>query len=159
MSNQKRNMSSNKQNTFSLKDFKTDQSFKVPEGYFEAFPERLQERIKASERPTEKKVLKINFIPRLTIAASFAGLMFVAYTGIKFIVSNQNSKSDSGISLVADLSDYSVDELDETMLYDAYMETSETNNSVNQTENSSSDAMIDYLILEDADIEVLMQEL
>lgn len=158
MSNKKRIMPSNIKNTFRLDDHKPDKGFSVPEGYFEAFPEKLQARMKA-EQPVEKKVRRLNFIPQLAIAASFAGLMFIAYTGIKFLVSNQQIQTENGIAVIADISDYSLEELDETMLYEVYMEGNETGNSAIQSEDNGTDDMIDYLILEDADIEVLMQEL
>lgn len=158
MSNKKRIMPSNKQNTFRLDDHKPEKGFMVPEGYFEAFPEKLQARMKA-DLPVEKKVKRLNFMPQLALAASFAGLMFIAYTGIRFLVNNQQSQTGNGIAVIADISDYSIDELDETMLYDVYMEGNEMENSAIDSDGSSTDEMIDYLILEDADIEVLMQEL
>ena len=153
-------MTSKRQNTFILKDLKTEKSFQVPEGYFESFPERLQERIKESKKEeTKKSFYHTYFIPQLAIAASFIGLMLLAYSGIKFLTNKQDFKSQNQNSIIADIPDYSLDDLDETTLYEVYNEGGSENGSFNSSGKNETDVMIDYLLLENADIEVLMQQL
>ncbi len=153
-------MTSKKENTFVLKELKTEKSFQVPEGYFEAFPDRLQARINENKKAeTKKTIFRTYFTPQLAMAASFIGLMVIAYSGIKFVVNKPDFKSGSENTVIADLPDYSLYDLDETMLYEVYNEASSDKNSLRSSETNITDEMIDYLVLEDADIEVLMQEL
>ena len=62
---------------------KKDQPFKVPEGYFETFPERLMIRIEEEEQPDKKRSLFFYLKPVLMMAASFAFVMLLVYLPIK----------------------------------------------------------------------------
>src|SRR5665647_1357814 len=61
---------------------KKDQPFKVPEGYFETFAERLMIRIE-EEQPDKKRSLFFYLKPVLMMAASFAFVMLLVYVPIK----------------------------------------------------------------------------
>jgi hypothetical protein len=160
MSNQKRIMPAKNQNNFMLKNLKPNESFKVPKGYFETFPERLRARIHLENETSQKKSTIFSFtFTKVALAASFIGLMIITYSGIKFAISKQQMKAGIQQNVITELSDNDIYELDETMLYDLYSETITDNNSINSVEKNNTDEMINYLILEDSDIEILIQEL
>jgi hypothetical protein len=153
-------MPSKKQNSFKLKNLKPIESFKVPKGYFEAFPECIQARIHEENATPEKIPTFLNFtFTQIALAASFVGLAIMTYSGIKFAVNNQNMKDTIQQTEITNLPDNVLYELDETWLYDIYSETSVDNNSINSTEKNDTDELINYLILEDSEIEILIQEL
>ena len=82
---------------------KKDQPFKVPEGYFETFADRLMARIEEEEQPDKKRSLFFYLKPVLMMAASFAFVMLLVYVPIKKFfpstgkayVAQQNVKTDS----------------------------------------------------------------
>jgi len=59
------------------------QPFRVPEGYFESFAERLMARIDEEEHPNKKRTLFQYLKPVLMMAASFAFVMLLIYVPIK----------------------------------------------------------------------------
>jgi len=160
-------MSPKKQNSFSLKDHKSDSGFKVPEGYFDALPGQVQARLLEEKQAEPKKpTIRSLMLPQLAAAASFIGLMFISYIGITFVLDTQEIKKGIQQTEIADLSDFPLEDLDEDMLYELYSQTSAQesatapeNKSFPSPENNNTDEMIEYLLLEDADIEILMQEL
>jgi hypothetical protein len=59
---------------------KTGHPFKVPEGYFEQFPDRLQERIRQQEQLRKQEKPKVRRLhARLAVAAAIAGLLLISY--------------------------------------------------------------------------------
>ena len=62
---------------------KNGQQFRVPEGYFETFAERLQARIEEEEQPHKKRSLFFYLNPALSMAASIALVMLLVYVPIK----------------------------------------------------------------------------
>ena len=88
----------------SLGDHGKNQPFRVPEGYFETFADRLKVRIEKEEeeQPDKKRSLLFNLRPVLMIAASFAIIMLLIYIPSKKYtpandgyVSRQLSNKDS----------------------------------------------------------------
>lgn len=70
---------------------KNGQPFRVPEGYFETFAERLQARIEEEEQPHKKRSLFFYLKPALSMAASIALVMLLVYLPIKkFFPANQS---------------------------------------------------------------------
>jgi hypothetical protein len=139
-------------------DMKAQNSFHVPDGYFETFPERLNKRIKESNNyvPVRSFFPDIT-MPKLAIAASFIGFMLVVFGGIKYSMNQHDYKGSFQPSIV-NLADYPIYDLDETMIYDLYSENNSQEN-LAATDKKVTDEMINYLILEDADIELLIQDL
>jgi len=145
---------------FSLKNQKPENGFRVPEGYFESFPGRLKIKIMSEEEPEKKKsVIRTLLLPQLAVAASFIGLMVIAYSGIRYVVNHQNFKQETGQFDVAGLSDYQHEDFDETMLHELYSEASNQEEVSNTSDENSTDAMVDYLLLKNADIESMLTEL
>jgi hypothetical protein len=84
-----------------LEDINKDNIFKVPDNYFENFPERLQKRIEETEQQKKTPVIRLRTI--INVAAAAIILMFIIY-GITQI--NDNSTSVDQI-----LSEISSDDL------------------------------------------------
>ena len=80
-----------------LEDINKDNIFKVPDNYFENFPERLQKRIDETEQ--QKKVPVIRLRPIINIAAAAVILIFAIY-GITRI----NDKSASVDQILSEIS-------------------------------------------------------
>lgn len=153
-------MSSNPPNKFKLKKPKSESPFQVPDGYFEGFNERLNKRLTEDTVPAPGKTQYLRlFRNQMAIAASFIGLMLLAYTGIKLIVNRQDKSIEIGQNGIANLTDYPVSDLDETMIYDLYNEVALEENNSGSAGSDVTDAMIDYLVMEDADIEGLMTDI
>jgi len=79
-----------------------DQPFRVPEGYFETFADRLKVRIEEEEQPDKKRSLLFYLKPVLMMAASFAFVMLLVYIPVKKYfpanegyVSRQQSNKDT----------------------------------------------------------------
>lgn len=64
-------------------NFSNRQPFRVPEGYFENFADRLMVRIREEERPNKKRSLYFYLKPALSMAASIALVMLLVYVPIK----------------------------------------------------------------------------
>ena len=62
---------------------KKGQPFRVPEGYFETFADRLKERIEEEEQPNKKRTLFVYLKPVLMMAASIAVIMLLVFAPIK----------------------------------------------------------------------------
>lgn len=84
-----------------LEDINKDNIYKVPDNYFENFPERLQKRIEESEQ--QKKVPVIRLRQIINIAAAAVILVFAIY-GITKI-------NDNSVSVDQILSEISSEEL------------------------------------------------
>jgi len=75
-----------------LGNLKKDHPFRVPEGYFETFADRLKVRIEEDEQPDKKRSLFFYMKPVLMMAASFAFVMLLVYVPInKFFPSTVKS--------------------------------------------------------------------
>ena len=84
-----------------LEDINKDNIFKVPDNYFEDFPDRLQKRIKETEKNKRTPVIRIRML--INIAAAAAILIFAIY-GI-------NRLKNQPASIDQLLSDISTEEL------------------------------------------------
>jgi hypothetical protein len=143
-----------------INDIEPENSFSVPEGYFENFSSRLQLKLQ------EEKELKyaqpgIFGISRynLALAASFIGLMIITYSGIKFFSGNLNQAENQTIE-IADIINYHVNDLDENMIIDFYEETSPEDSAQNNVSDERIlNEMIDYIATSDIDLQLIAQEL
>ena len=62
---------------------KKEHPFRVPDGYFETFADRLKARIEEDEQPNKKRSLFIYIKPALMMAASFILVMLLVSVPIK----------------------------------------------------------------------------
>lgn len=128
--------------------------FKVPENYFED----VNRRILASTSGSEEKVLKISFYrkfrPFIIAAASIALFAVIGYTTAKLIIPGNKNESITGISMedipVSYLEDIDIKSLenktDPAALYD-------------RMPSLSDNEIIDYLLLENVDINDIYETL
>ena len=73
---------------------KPEQTFRVPEGYFENVREKVLDRIKAEEQPRPRRK-KIYLQPYLTLAAAITGVAIVVYIVLQSVMgSRENSYYD-----------------------------------------------------------------
>jgi len=80
-----------------LEDINKDNIFKVPDNYFEDFPDRLQKRIKETEKNNRTPVIHLR---RLINIAAAAVILFFAIYGINRL----NNKPASVDQLLSDIS-------------------------------------------------------
>jgi len=143
-----------------LNNIEKKNNFIVPEGYFENFPSRLNGRIVREKEDFSTSQGLRSFSPnKLSLAASFIGLTLLIFSGMKFLL---RDKEPAGIisPVVAEITDYQINEIDDEMLFELYTETLSENQSQHvQDETEILNAMIEYLLYTDMDIGLIAQEL
>ncbi len=135
-----------------LEDINKDNIFKVPDDYFENFPERLRERLKETEQ--QKKTPVIRLRPIINMAAAAVILIFAIY-GITQI--NDNSTSvDQLLSEISseDLVDYLVES---DMSTEEFLESLDMS-IIASTEDPISDEFIPSDPLDEEEIDELLDE-
>jgi len=121
------------------------QPFKVPEGYFETFSERLQARIREEEN-THVPVRRIGSFTRfrVTMAAAILGVALISYSILRFAVFN-NGPSDQNEMALAE--EYYLIEDDYSLM--KYLESG--GQEMDDNEAFASQA-IDYLAVNDVEM-------
>ena len=129
--------------------------FSVPEGYFEDFPTRIQEKISSNDQEPAWVIKIMQYVkPQLALGFMITAFAFIAITTVNYILSN---KDESGLNkdlystIEVDASEYS-----EQHFIDIIME--EEKNIIEQKEIET-DYYINYLVDEDIDYGTLIDEL
>lgn len=128
--------------------------FKEPEGYFEEFNRKLNERIKY-EQPTilpvkKQRIIITLFQPRYAIAAAL--LAAICVIGFKFIKTEKPlTKNEIAEVVVAE----KIQNMDEEILIDAIDVDMIDNEEMMTEEQISDDAIIEYLLENDVDINLV----
>ncbi len=135
-----------------LEDLNKDNIFKVPDNYFENFPDRLQKRIKESEKHKKVPIIRLKTI--INMAAAAAILIFAIY-GITKI--NDNTTSADQL-----LSEISTEELinylvESEMSTDEFLESLDMS-LITSTEDPISDEIITSEPLDEETIDELLDE-
>ena len=132
---------------FSIPEINWEKSFQVPAGYFEDFPNRIQNRILETEKTVKKK--NILFFPRykIAVAAMLLVLLTIGIVKKDLLFNDYYSKED--ISEI--IENYSYD-IDESLIL-AYIE---EKTDLYSQEDESNNEMIDYLIDEGIEIDDLL---
>jgi len=136
-----------------LSKIKKENNFKVPENYFEEFSERLQKRIE-EESGQDRKGKIISIIrPYIAYAASFAGLILVTMIMYYYL------KPDDSVAIALteeeiyeEMAYYAYD-LDENLLIDVLV--NDTDYGIEDDDNGEANAIIDYLLDENIDINII----
>ncbi len=153
-------MVSKKQNTFKLTNLKAEKNFQVPEGYFENFQDRLEKRMSPGMDNTyQPTLIRGLFRSQMAIAASFIGLLIISYVGARIVLNQRDIKSGIYQSGIAENPAYQANEFDENMIYDLYNEEISKDQYVNQDGIENTDFLIEYLVMQDDNIEELIFEL
>lgn len=128
--------------------------FKEPEGYFEEFNRKLNERIKY-EQPTilpvkRQGIIITLFQPHYAIAAAL--IVAICVIGFKFIKTEKPlTKNDIAEVVVAE----KIQNMDEELLIDAIDVDMIDNEEIMTEELISDDAIIEYLLENDVDINLV----
>jgi len=123
--------------------------FGVPEGYFESFSERLQQRIK-EEESSSVPVRKIGTIPRwVSMAAAVLAAALITTSVVRFTTSNRADKLYSDMAILEQLQVFD----DDRYLYE-YME--EENAELDEYEAFASQA-IEYLAVNDVEMDLIFE--
>ena len=132
------------------------QPFGVPEGYFESFADRLQERIREEENsgvPVRQRRINGSRL-RIAMAAAVVGLALITYSLIKF--TNTQSGSNGYLPDMAVLEQLEVFD-DDHFLYELFEEVeAEVDGGMNDEEAFATQA-IEYLAMNDAGMVLLFE--
>jgi hypothetical protein len=136
------------------KEIKNKNPFKVPEGYFETLTDRIMSAIKESsneeEKNEDKRVRKFTLRPYLALAAAILGFAMIATFMIRMITGpTKNSTAGMVNELYTELA---VEDLDIYLLESELNQTGMTETPA-LDETVSSEAIIDYLMQENVDID------
>lgn len=124
--------------------------FGIPEGYFESFSGRLQERIREEQKstPPVRRIAPSHRF-RIAMAAAILGLALITYPVLKLTLLNNGPSNQSDMAQVEDF--YLME--DDYYLVD-YTETHDTQ--LDDDEAFASQAM-DYLAVNDVEMILLME--
>lgn len=131
--------------------------FSVPEGYFETFPSRIQEKI-TSESKQESWVLRFFHIvkPQLALSIMMAGFAIIAITVIDTIMTNRASSPVSN-EVYTRIIEVDASEYSEQQFIDILLE--EEKEIIKNQKKEETDQYIDYLMDEGIDYGTLIDEL
>jgi len=129
--------------------------FSIPEGYFEDFPTRMQERI-ISENKEYKWMIKLFRYIKPQFALGFMIIAFaaIAYSTANFILSNRGNGIDSGLitrTIEVDPSEFTEQHFIDVLLEDE--------KKIEEQKKEETDFYINYLVDEDIDYGTLIDEL
>jgi len=128
-----------------------ERPFGVPDGYFDSFADRLQERIReeqSSKVPVRRMVAGTKF--RIAMAAAVVGLALISYSIFKFTsVGNGSNGSFSEMALLEQLQVFD----DDRYLYDLIDEVEEEMDE----EEAFAVQAIEYLAINDAEMVLLFE--
>ena len=131
--------------------------FRVPENYFENFSEKLE--VKMDERKSRSgKTITIwkQYKSYFSLAAGFILFAAISYSLLHFILST-NSEILPGNDHYAEFIEYEIENYDENTLFQAVTES--TNQEEINDEELEIDKMIEYLIKEDIELDLIINEL
>ena len=128
-------------------------AFKIPEGYFNDLPGKISERISSPEKITAPARFFQIAKPHLALAGGMISLFILLWMGLSWFDSMPGTyvKPNTEMSELANMDEYG---FDEAMIVEAMVDT------VSFSENSLwEEDIIDYLLLEEADISSLLIEM
>ena len=135
---------------------KNSNPFKVPDGYFDTLTERTMSAIRESREQEETPestlvpVRSLNYKPFLALAAFVIGFAMLATVMIKLL---NTDKVSEDVEIVSTLyADLAAEELDAYMIEYELSQTEPLELTLTSEEEISSEAIIDYLMMEDIDL-------
>lgn len=133
-------------------EIKKSNPFKVPDGYFESLTERTMSAIKPDqekETHENKPVRRLNMRSLLAVAAAVATLAVLTTVTVRLVTGGRDNKQQGeGNGLYADLA---VEEIDTYMIESEWNDTEIPD--ITEVEKAiSTDAIIDYLMTENIDL-------
>ena len=148
---EKKDMENNEK--LNIQGLKKENNFKIPDGYFDEFPMRMQERLEMEN----KKAWNFSFSvqrPKLVLAYAFASIIVVA-TSIWFLNNMNNATQQPFMSgeEIAQIVDFDIMGYDENMIIDEFIN-SGADFSALDIDNSTYDYSVD-----DIDLEQILNQL
>lgn len=130
--------------------------FSVPEGYFENFPTKMQEKI-SSEQKGQIWILKVFQYVKPQLALSFMIIAFavIAITTVDYILSSRN-EADMGTDYFTRIIEVDASEFSEQHLIDILLKDEKT---LIKKKEIETDHYINYLVNEDIDYGTLIDGL
>ena len=139
-------------NTNPFDSIPREEGFRVPEGYFESFEDRLKKKIEAKqEKSTGKSRLGI-FRSPLLLAASILGFALISYVFIGGLLKGKDQRIYAE-TIDVGLYDFDIDLLEET--YSTVSNAEEDNTD----KLPDDDEIIDFLIDQNIEIELIAEYL
>ncbi len=138
----------------SLKETKSN-PFKVPEGYFDSLPTRIQDRIATNEnRQSIFSQIRLVIKPQLAFAAAFIAVALIAVTTLEYIFKDK-TKLPASTGVYTRIIEVDASEFTEQHFIDVLLD--ENKKSIDNKKNS--DCYIDFLVDENIDYTTLIDEL
>ncbi|MBI5541175.1 MAG: hypothetical protein HY951_14005 [Bacteroidia bacterium] len=143
------------QNTENKELFNKENPFKVPEGYFENFAERVMQQIDSETRLAPKVTMWNTWKGRVAVAASVL-IVSISSIGIyqytqKPQINNINIAETAKVTITADTSDAELSFVDENQIVDVI-----TTNNFTEIKVEGDD-IIDYLVDDDVDMNLIAE--
>jgi hypothetical protein len=135
------------------KEIKNGNPFKVPDGYFETLTERTMSAIseirKEEEAHENKPVRKISLRPYFALAAAILGFAVIATVMIRLVTGP--AKDNIGNLTTELYTDLALEDID-TYLIENELNQAAITETPELDESVSSEAIIDYLVQENVDV-------
>ena len=130
-------------------------SFRIPDNYFEEFPDKLFKRIESENKPVKvRHLVPVTYRSSLAIAATILAIAVIGYLTV-LIVSTDKPGTQLAAPEIAEYIEYYASELDESDYYDL-LDESYTDESI---EDNYEDVVINYLVDQNIDFQTIVEEL
>lgn len=140
-----------------LKEAKKDSGFRVPEGYFDTLSSRISERITSGNNQEVKSGRLISFLrPNLALVAFFVGIAVIGYFAFSILNENRGQVAVNNESVAEYISYYYSGISDYEFFGFADEDINETI-FVEQDDNTNDD-IIEYLMLQEVDLNLIINE-
>lgn len=130
--------------------------FAVPEGYFEAFPTKMQEKVISDSKEQSWVARFFNYAkPQFALGFMIVVFALIAITSVDYIMNNRSNNIDS--ELYTRIMEVDASEFSEEHFIDVLME--DDKRKLDNHKNEESDFYIHYLLDQDIDYGTLIDEL
>ena len=152
-----------------LSGIKKDNPFKLPDGYFDSFQQRLTDRIEAEQSGSKVWRFLTFTRPQLIYISSFVVIVLITF-GLFKLINNREQVPQLTHNEIADLIEEDIYNYEEEMLVETYAELEIEEDVVVESvieepvtnitgDNNYTEEIIDYLTEEDIDLESIVLEL
>ncbi len=141
-----------------LSDIKKENNFSVPDGYFETFRNRLDEKIQEEDKKSIFSVFFQIIRPQLALASLMLTVVVIGYLGVKLFIP-ENSSFQNQYDF-ADLLEDEIYYMDEAFILESLMDYSgETRENSNEVSDELMDEIINYLADDEMSLELMLEDL
>ena len=136
-----------------LSKIKKENVFRVPGGYFEELPRRVQEAIKKDKAEVQPSWFRAYLRLHPGMAAAILGFAVIGYVAVRFLITDPVTNELSS-GEVAEYVEYYASELEEGMLLEIIDDIQ-----TDVTDDEYDELMINYLLDQDIDYRSIIEEL